>query len=59
MAITIQTYSISTDLSEITLEFELDSGDITSSLLMWTEDTYKNSDEYVDAYSSFYDEILS
>ena len=51
MAITIQTYSISTDLSEITLEFELDSGDTTSSLLMWTEDTYKNSDESIDLLS--------
>lgn len=48
MAITIQTYSISTDLSEITLEFELDSGDTTSSFLMWTEDTYKNSEKSID-----------
>jgi hypothetical protein len=51
MAITIQTYSISTDLSEITLEFELDSGDTTSSLLMWTEDTYKNSEESINLLS--------
>lgn len=51
MAITIQTYSISTDLSEITLKLELDSGDTASSLLMWTENTYKNSEESIDLLS--------
>ena len=51
MAITIQTYSISADLSEITLEFELNSGDTASGLLMWTENTYKNSDKSIDLLS--------
>ncbi len=43
MAINIQTYSISNDLSEITLEYKLETGETTDKLLMWTEDTYKDS----------------
>lgn len=51
MAITIQTYSISNDLSEITLRLEMETGDYINRALLWTEKTYKNPSESIDILS--------
>tara|TARA_R110000803_G_scaffold178803_1_gene241220 strand:- start:319 stop:900 length:582 start_codon:yes stop_codon:yes gene_type:complete len=48
MAITIQTYLVSNDLSEITLELELDADETVTSLLLWNQDSYKDPDQQVD-----------
>lgn len=51
MAITIQTYSISTDLKEMSLKFEMNSTDTIYSILLWNEDNYKDSSRSTDLTS--------
>lgn len=49
MAITIQTYSVSNDLSSISLDFKMSGqNDTVNNVLMWTEKTYKDPNNSID-----------
>ena len=51
MAITIQTFMISNDLSKISLQLEVNAGETANKLLFWNQDTYKDPSQQVDLTS--------
>ena len=52
MAITVSTFMVSNDLSEITLSVEVNAGQTVSKILVWNQDTYKDPVTAIDLTSS-------
>lgn len=51
MAISVNTYMVSNDLSEIELDVVVNTGQTVTSLTMWTEDTYRDPSSSIDLSS--------
>ena len=53
MAITVNTLTVSNDLSKINLSLEVNSGQTANKLLLWDQDTYKDPSKQVDLTAKF------
>ena len=53
MAITVNTLTVSNDLSKINLSLEVNSGQTANKLLLWDQDTYKDPSKQIDLTAKF------